>query len=38
MDFRKLIEQDMDALVADLQGCIRIPSLYQADDSGYPYG
>ena len=38
MRFRKLIEKDFDSLVADLQGCIRIPSLYRADDSGYPYG
>lgn len=38
MDFRKRIEQDMDHLIADLQGCIQIPSLYRADDSGYPYG
>lgn len=38
MQFRNLIEQDMDQLVANLQSCIRIPSLYQADDSGYPYG
>ena len=38
MDFRKLIEQNMDSLIADLQGCIQIPSLYQEDDSGYPYG
>jgi len=38
MRFRNLIEQNMDRLTADLQGCIRIPSLYQSDDSGYPYG
>lgn len=38
MEFRKLIEENMDSLVADLQGCIQIPSLYRADDSGYPYG
>lgn len=38
MDFRKQIEQNMDSLIADLQGCIQIPSLYQEDDSGYPYG
>jgi succinyl-diaminopimelate desuccinylase len=28
----------MDAVVADLQGCIRIPSGYTEDNSGYPYG
>lgn len=38
MEFRKLIEENMDSLVADLQGCIQIPSRYRADDSGYPYG
>ena len=38
MEFRNLIEQNMGGLVQDLQGCIRIPSLYTADDSGYPYG
>ena len=38
MDFHKLIEQNMDSLIADLQGCIQIPSLYQDDNSGYPYG
>lgn len=38
MEFRSLIEQNMDALVSDLQGCIQIPSLYQNDGSGYPYG
>lgn len=38
MDFRELIQQNMDSLIADLQGCIQIPSLYREDDSGYPYG
>lgn len=38
MEFRNLIQQNMDALVRDLQGCIQIPSVYKADDSGYPYG
>ena len=28
----------MPELIADLQGCIRIPSVYREDDSGYPYG
>ena len=38
MRFDHLIKNNMDSLVEDLQGCIRIPSLYQQDDSGYPYG
>ena len=38
MDFRPLIQKNMPSLVKDLQGCIQIPSLYQDDDSGYPYG
>ena len=38
MKFQNLIAKDMDALIADLQGCIQIPSVYQKDDSGYPYG
>ena len=38
MQFQNLIEKNMDALVADLQGCIRIPSVYTEDHSGYPYG
>ena len=28
----------MPELIADLQGCIRIPSVSREDDSGYPYG
>lgn len=38
MDFRKFAEEHKDQLIADLQGCIRIPSVYADDDSGYPYG
>ena len=38
MRFQSYIEKNMDALIADLQGCIRIPSVYTEDDSGYPYG
>ena len=38
MRFQALIEQKKDALLSSLQKCIQFPSLYQADDSGYPYG
>ena len=38
MRFNDLLEKSMPELICDLQGCIRIPSVYQADDSGYPYG
>lgn len=38
MRFRPWIDEHKDALVRDLQGCIRIPSLYGEDGSGYPYG
>jgi len=38
MRFQALIENKQDALLESLQKCIRIPSLYQDDDSGYPYG
>lgn len=38
MYFNELIEQQKDALIRDLQGCIRIPSLYADDGSGHPYG
>ena len=38
MRFDHLIKSNMDALIEDLKGCIQIPSLYQQDDSGYPYG
>ena len=38
MRFHDLLQTSMPDLIRDLQGCIRIPSVYQADDSGYPYG
>lgn len=38
LDFRKAIEKNKEQFIADLQGCIRIPSVYTEDDSGYPYG
>ena len=38
MRFNELLEKSMPDLIRYLQGCIRIPSVYQADDSGYPYG
>ena len=38
MRFQTLIDADREALIAALQGCIRIPSVYAADDSPWPYG
>ncbi|MBQ5725378.1 MAG: dipeptidase PepV, partial [Clostridia bacterium] len=38
MRFQTLIEQKQDELLSSLQKCIQFPSLYQSDDSGYPYG
>lgn len=39
MELYERIEQSKDALIQDLQGCIRIPSVEALDDgSGYPYG
>ena len=38
MRFQALIEKNKDALLSSLQKCIRFRSLYQDDDSGYPYG
>ena len=39
MELYEFIERDKDALLQDLQGCIRIPSVEaKADGSGYPYG
>lgn len=38
MRFRELIQRHEDELIADLQGCIRIPSVYAEDGSGHPYG
>lgn len=38
MEFYRFIEEKKDALVADLQQCVQISSVYAADDSGLPYG
>ena len=38
MDFYKLIENKKDELIKNLQGAIRIKSLYEEDSSGYPFG
>lgn len=38
MRFRSYIEAHKDELIGNLQSAIRIPSVYQADGSGYPYG
>ena len=38
MQFRQLIEANKEQLITDLQGCIRIPSVFTEDDSGHPYG
>ena len=38
MKFLNTIQNNMDDLISDLQGCIQIPSVYTEDDSGYPYG
>ena len=38
MKFLNTIQTNMDDLIADLQGCIQIPSVYTEDESGYPYG
>ena len=38
MEFRKLVEAHQEELVEALRGCIQIPSVYEADDSGLPYG
>lgn len=38
MDFRNYAEEKKLELIRDLQGCIRIPSVYAEDDSGFPYG
>ena len=38
MKFLNTIQNNMDALISDLQGCIQIPSVYTEDESGYPYG
>ena len=38
MEFRDNIKQSQDDLIARLQGCIQIPSVYADDGSGHPYG
>lgn len=38
MRFRPWMEEHKEELIRDLQGCIRIRSLYCEDGSGYPYG
>ena len=38
MNCNQWIDSHKDALVRDLQGCIRIPSVYADDGSGMPYG
>ena len=38
MRFRPFIEEHRDELIESLRGAICIPSVYQADASGYPYG
>lgn len=38
MKFLSSLQASMPDLITDLQGCIRIPSVYREDDSGYPYG
>lgn len=36
--FSAIIEKNMDDMIRDLQGCLRIPSVYANDESPYPYG
>ena len=36
--FHDYIDQHQDELIRDLQGCLRIPSVYTDDNSGHPYG
>lgn len=36
--FEKFIDNNLEHLIGDLQGCIAIPSVYAEDGSGYPYG
>ncbi|MGE4277009.1 MAG: Sapep family Mn(2+)-dependent dipeptidase, partial [Lawsonibacter sp.] len=38
MNVQEFVERRKDELVRSLQGCIRIPSVYTNDQSGYPYG
>jgi len=36
--FNQFIDNNLDRMIADLQGCVAIPSVYADDGSGYPYG
>ena len=38
MRFNERLNEMMPQIISDLQGCIRIPSVYREDNSGYPYG
>lgn len=38
MNFHDLLEEKQNELVSRLQDCIRIPSVYADDNSGYPFG
>lgn len=38
MRFQKLLEKSKQDMIEKLQGCIQIPSVYEEDDSPYPYG
>ena len=38
MQLNQYIDGRRDDMVRWLQGCIRIPSVYAGDSSGYPYG
>ncbi len=38
MNIQEFIKGRKDEMVRSLQGCIRIPSVYDDDRSGYPYG
>ncbi len=38
MEWSKLVAPYRDRLIADLQACIRLPSVYADDGSGHPYG
>lgn len=38
MRFAELLAKSKDEMLENLQKCIRIPSVYADDESGYPYG
>lgn len=38
MNFRESIEKHKEEMIAHLQECIQIPSVFAEDNSGYPYG